>query len=163
MARLTPRWLLVGANESNPPRRPGIAAPSVGDLVRINGQSITKEQFAPFGGCAGRIESIDDKKQTFVLVYTALLAGLRETDLSLSQLVSLHPFDVAVYEAAERGKKEKRRQQAKASRIKKKEKDDANKNWPEQFKELQKQVAALTPIASTPLPQHIPSEPHGSE
>lgn len=161
MSRLVQRWLLVGTNEPKPPRRPGTVAPGVGDLVRLNGQSITKHEFAPFGGCAGRIDSIDEKKQTFDFVYVALLGGQRETGLSLEQLVSLSLFDETMYKAAEQAKTEKRRAQAKQSRIKKKEKEHANKEWDKQFKEPK--ATALTPRAPTPPPQHLPSGPDGDD
>lgn len=147
------RWLFSGEARSRYLSSAAAAAPKEGDLVRLDGQSITKEEFAQFGGCAGRIRSIEEKTGTFTMEYTAFLRGKTEEGLKLSQLSELSPFDVAVYHSVEAAKKEKRRQQSKASREKRKEKKASNEQWPEQLKALR---MTTTPSSD---PQHMDSEP----
>ena len=79
------------------------------------------------------VHSIDEKAGTFDLEFTGVLHGAIERGLQLTQLQRLPDFDVAAYEASEKMKKEKRRQQAKACREKKKEKEKANAAWKRQW------------------------------
>jgi hypothetical protein len=130
------RWLLVGERDARDQK----GSPRVGDLICIDGQSVAKSEFAPHGGCGARIKSVDEKSGTFVLELTVFDAGRVFEGLKLTQLTALDPFDSEDFFRRESLKNERKKQMAKAAREKRKEKKQANKDWPEQLKQLGKGI-----------------------